>query len=444
MRYYDIQFGGGPQAYFSSLLNGQNNPNALQVQFSIEKVDAANIGKHSFLRIMGVPLKVLQQANAYNGVSVVMRAGFFYPGLPLAKQQSQSPRTGMMFQGTVFSAFGNWRGTDVSLDFLLVPGGPSSSADTGGGSSGGGAGNVPTQSIGRGPGRGLRRRSAPKGFGPVARPRDAGGLGGLGSIVGDALTSALGALGSDLGPIFQQLANSFGGGMFRALPANIIHNMQIGQPLESAIQQTLSTAFPGKNIVLDIAKGLTQTFQDAGFYQNAGQYFGFLKSLSASLAGGKGISAYVDGNKVHLTDWTQALGWVVLDYSDLIGQPTWCGIDQLQFSSVLRVDLSPPAEVILPATLFATAPVETNLGAVSMQTSLPQGCQLMRSRFVGDSRSPDGTQWRVDCWAAAGGATADAVARQQANAQANYDSHFKPPSPSPPSRLTARKTRVFA
>jgi hypothetical protein len=136
MRYYDILvLPTGADAnnltpeeeasgrHWTSLVNGQNDPGALNVQFDIfEAVGASPMGS-STVTIEGVPLTDLLQASQFGtdpngrpGMQIAIRAGMS-KGLPLANPA----QAGLILQGQIFQSFGNWVGTEMTLDFVIVP-----------------------------------------------------------------------------------------------------------------------------------------------------------------------------------------------------------------------------------------------------------------------------------------------------------------------------------
>jgi hypothetical protein len=96
---------------------------------------------------------------------------------------------------------------------------------------------------------------------------------------------------------------------------------------------------------------------------------------------------------------------VILNYYDLIGQPTWINVTQVQFQTVMRPDIIPPIDVYLPETAFAFAPGLTTAYLIRQQYYRSNSLlfsgrfYVNKVRHVGDSRSPDGVNWRTDCWA---------------------------------------------
>ncbi|SHN69116.1 hypothetical protein [Bradyrhizobium erythrophlei] len=116
MRYYSIEIEGQPP--FTSLLNGVTNPNALQVEFDIPVAPFASpASTGTFVKIWGIPLSTVSQANNLRFKNIKVFGGF-QKGLPLAKPA----QAGLLVSGYIFQAFGNWIGVDQSLDLIILPG----------------------------------------------------------------------------------------------------------------------------------------------------------------------------------------------------------------------------------------------------------------------------------------------------------------------------------
>jgi hypothetical protein len=463
VRYYRIAIGNGPT--YSSVMTDMtgatiNNANALGVQFQVELGQWGDEGVNSFVRVLGVPMSVLSQASNFAGASVSVDAGF-WPGIPLSVQQAQPPRRGNLIESSALQAYGNWRGTDISLDLILLPGLPAGATQGGstlaatpsgasGGGGGGGIGAASASASSR-----LMRRRLPSAFAPrpwrslSATPYDGGDGGGNGGGSGDggaSMSSPFG--GMDFGAILTELATAFGGGGYRAPPVNLIHNAQPGQWFGAAAQQTLSTAFPGATINTWFSQALKLAYQDGGYYQNLQQYASYMKSISIKVLGRNGVQLFSRGDTITLTDWTTGNESTVdILYSDLIGQPTWINVGQIQFDVVMRADLIPPVWVNLPRVPFTT-PVDPSIRNIPSFTTFSGSVQVFKVRHVGDSRSPDGQQWRTSCWANAADLLASVQAATAASAAASNAFYGTPSlgggfgSAAPSASVTAQRFRA--
>jgi hypothetical protein len=107
---------------------GGSNPAAqtLEVDIALTSMDASLPG--SFVRVWGIGLGELAQAQNLNSMQVYVYGGMA-KGLPLANPA----QSGLLASGQIYSSFGNWTGTDMKLDIFLTAGGsaPSSSDTTG-------------------------------------------------------------------------------------------------------------------------------------------------------------------------------------------------------------------------------------------------------------------------------------------------------------------------
>ncbi|WP_131868737.1 MULTISPECIES: hypothetical protein [unclassified Bradyrhizobium] len=71
------------------------------------------------MKVWGVPLSMISQSKNLTRKRIKVYGGF-KQGLPLAKPQ----QSGLLVQGWVYQAFGNWQGTDMSLDLIIQAGPP--------------------------------------------------------------------------------------------------------------------------------------------------------------------------------------------------------------------------------------------------------------------------------------------------------------------------------
>lgn len=119
MRYYAIEITeltGEPFATYTSYINGASDPNALHVELDIiAAIYATPIGGSS-VRIWGVPITVVSQARDFNGKRIRVFAGM-KKGLPLANPA----QAGLLVEGVVMQAFGNWIGSAMTLDLVIMP-----------------------------------------------------------------------------------------------------------------------------------------------------------------------------------------------------------------------------------------------------------------------------------------------------------------------------------
>jgi hypothetical protein len=239
MRFYKIVVG-------SQTFDATNDPNALNVECDIAVTyhNAPANGNSSFVRVWGIPLQTILTANRFNNQPIQVFGGM-QQGLPLANPNQQ----GLLVQGIVFPALGNWVGTDMTIDFYIK-------VDSKGSPTVGGA-------------------------------------------------------------------------------ANLVHNQPAQQPMATAIQNALQTAFPSFTANVKISPNLVRPNDEHGFYQSLGQYATFLNQASHDIvktAGYLGVQMSVQGNTINVFDGTQGqTGAKTVNPQDLVGQPIWTNVNTCQF-----------------------------------------------------------------------------------------------------------------
>lgn len=120
MRYYRIEVSGDDGTVtntYASFVNGATDLGALQVELDIMVTTQATPIAAS-IKIWGVSLQTIAQASDFNGKQIKVYAGM-QKGLPLANPA----QAGLVVQGTIYQAFGNWVGTSQWVEFIVVTNG---------------------------------------------------------------------------------------------------------------------------------------------------------------------------------------------------------------------------------------------------------------------------------------------------------------------------------
>lgn len=122
MRYYNIVItddnGTQVQQYTSLTAQGTYNPGALMVEMDIQRYGLSTPKGNSYLRVHGVSIQELRQATQnYYQKNIAVYLGMS-AGLPLAN----ASQSGLAIQGIIQQPFGNWQGTEQSIDFIITAG----------------------------------------------------------------------------------------------------------------------------------------------------------------------------------------------------------------------------------------------------------------------------------------------------------------------------------
>jgi hypothetical protein len=493
-------------AQWDSWVNNKNDPNAQQIefQFNVKQWMAPRAGQSGcWLTIHGIPFEQIKQSADLFGKHITIYGGM-KPGLPLATEQSKKSKH-FLLTGKVMQCFGNWIYNDTTLTLIIgvdtsqtVEVDPKSDVPVAAQAGMGGGGGVAGQHgnifsyksrTSSGP-----RSIASRGM-AVAPTGLSGGIGGIIGTISALLTTGTEQIGNEFISLL-----SAGGNVSK--PLNVIHNMKPNQLLSDAIRETLQRAFPNAKLDINISPNLKLAYQDAGMYQSLQQYAGYIKQLSHSILGGGGPGGYAgvhivsDGSSIKVLDYTNGgsgqqggsnattgsggstantgntggktsplfegevytptkpdqfivqvkpTTLVAIDFTDLIGQPTWIESQTISIKTVMRTDIDVGYHVTLPPNVLIT----TNIGAVTPGSIQPKmgaltfegmQCTIIDILHTGDFRNPDGAAWCTTFKATVPPPTnsnADNVTKTSAiTAQSNND--MNPTVDVPPSSPAAR------
>lgn len=97
-------------------VNSYPDPGALHVIFDIPVFTFDQLDGKSYVEIRGVDIYTISQASNLQGASIQVYGGFG-KGYDLAKPD----QSGLLLIGSVYQAYGNWQGTEMSLNLIVQP-----------------------------------------------------------------------------------------------------------------------------------------------------------------------------------------------------------------------------------------------------------------------------------------------------------------------------------
>lgn len=107
---------GNTGATYTSFVGGKTLVGALNVEIDVPVAPFATPFGSATVTIWGVPLSEVSQANDLNGSAISVYGGM-QAGLPLANPK----QSGLLVSGYVFQAYGNWIGTEQTLNLVISP-----------------------------------------------------------------------------------------------------------------------------------------------------------------------------------------------------------------------------------------------------------------------------------------------------------------------------------
>ena len=321
MRFYEITLtppgGTKPTRTWSSFPGGQFDPGALNVEFDLTVAPYATpIGGQS-ITIEGISIADLMQPQQFApqiingafqpGMTFELKGGMG-KGLPLVNPAQQ----GTLLKGQVWQSFGNWEGTEMTLDFVVNPGGYDSSN-----------------------------------------------------------------------------------------PGNFVLNWQSGQPLSAALQNCLAVAYPNVPLSINISNQLVRSeveVHHCGTLEELAQYVHEVTSGQFLGPTYPGVQITMQGGALSVFDSTWQPPTVQLNFTDLVGQPTWIDVNTLQVKLVMRGDLQIGTAVKMPIGLSGQAAQVLTSGnslpsSTNYLTTFSGSFQVIEVRHIGNFRSGDARSW---------------------------------------------------
>lgn len=322
MRFYELSLTAPgattPERTWSSFPNGQFDPGALDVEFDMLVYTHATPMGGSAIRIHGVALQDLMQAQQFGqhfinnelqqGYKLTLKGGMG-KGLPLANPAQQ----GTLAVGQVLQSFGQWEGTEMQLDLVIMP--TQYSSDN---------------------------------------------------------------------------------------PGNYVLNWQPGQTLQAALQNCLSVAHPGMPTLFGISNQLVQSYHEVHFCSTLDELGQLIKEMTDGQFLGStypGVDIVVNSGVVTVFDGTQQSSVVQINFTDLVGQPTWLDAATMQVKVVMRGDIQVGTQIKMPqgfvggpgATIFQ--PGNNSSSAYNYNLTLAGAFLVREVRHVGHFRSTSGADW---------------------------------------------------
>lgn len=303
---------GVPMVFSSHDDAGRYKPGALQVEFDLPVVAADIPAGNGFVKIWGVGLDTVNLASMLNLKNIRIETGMM-GGLPLAREQANAfpLRRGIIFQGSIFQAFGNWQGVEQSLDLIVT----------------------------------VQLTASPLEAAKTTRPM---------------------VFQCDAGKSFQEaLAQSMG-------DSNITSKVQVDPYL-----------VPANPII----------FQHDNVQDFAAELLYHSKRINPSptYLGVKMVKTQAGYDCTDNSGAAQAVADV--KFTDLIGQPTWLDLLQMQMRTVMRSDIAVGTTVNMPKEYISLNNAKRVFGAAKEGIFFTGTGWVNQVRHVGNFRHPDANSW---------------------------------------------------
>ena len=184
-------------------------------------------------------------------------------------------------------------------------------------------------------------------------------------------------------------------------PGNFVFTWKSGTPILSAIETTLSTAFPNVPIATNLSQNITAGYDEWHFCSTLGGFGQHIMNLTKGKAGTNypGISIGVSKGVILVYDYAPSASlYTQLVMTDFIGQPAWIDVGVMQSTMVMRGDLGLNSLVKMPAE-FQSLPGLVSIQSAATaftqkyQTTFKGLFQVTSLRHIGNFRSSSGREW---------------------------------------------------
>jgi hypothetical protein len=178
-------------------------------------------------------------------------------------------------------------------------------------------------------------------------------------------------------------------------PRNLVLNTKAGSSFSDAIKNTLTTAYPGFTVNVNVSANLVRSSDTVGFYSETTSFARYIKEATRAILGGNyaGVDIAIADKTISVYDSVSTQNNPTqIAFQDLIGQPTWIEAAQITFKCVMRADIRLGSFVKMPPTLVTnTAQAQSS---ISNQKAAFQGSFFVSSvQHFGAFRQPDAASW---------------------------------------------------
>jgi len=178
---------------------------------------------------------------------------------------------------------------------------------------------------------------------------------------------------------------------------NFILNWKAHQPLDQALRAALSIAYPGIPIDINIGSNLVNNFDEIGFYPTLEDFSRVIGDITENDFKQR-VEIAMWGGKIFIYDSTHKPTPIQINFTDLIGQPTWIRPNTMQMKTVMRADLQISAKISMPKGFqnlpgFVRTEQASLPSSMKYQSAFQNDFQIVELRHIGHFRSHDSADW---------------------------------------------------
>jgi len=190
-----------------------------------------------------------------------------------------------------------------------------------------------------------------------------------------------------------------------ALPGNYVVNWLPGQSLSDVLKSTLSTVYPDVPISINIGSNLVLDSLECHYCASLEQLAQYIGELTGKIFQ-QPVTITMQQGKFVIYDSTHQPPPIQINFTDLIGQPTWIETKTMQMKTVMRADLQVGSYITMPKELqnlpgLIASPAGAALGSQGAgivstnknESTFKNNFMINSLRHIGNFRSSSGEDW---------------------------------------------------
>ena len=185
-------------------------------------------------------------------------------------------------------------------------------------------------------------------------------------------------------------------------PVSITVDGKKGQKLSDVLSSSLKTAFPDKELIINISDQLVLSEDWPTVVTSLGDLSMLLSRATPGMTGDRsyhGVSLIVQRGAIRIFDSSFIGTQRVVKLKDFVGQPTWLGYNYVSFKFVMNPNISVSDTLIIPPDINKgiTSVLTTGNGYQHFNKSnaitFTGEYRVQAVRHIGDFRNPSGEAW---------------------------------------------------
>lgn len=184
-------------------------------------------------------------------------------------------------------------------------------------------------------------------------------------------------------------------------PGNFTFSWPANQDLQQPLTSFLTNLYPNATVNYNVQKQITFSQDINHACDSLTLFSAWLNNQTANYNGDtsfQGVHIYLTRGNILVTDHGQSGQSIGINFTDLIGQPTWYAQNQIAVSLVMRGDIQVGDTVTLPANMsnnagFVISTPQQYASQINYKKTFSGSFIVTSVRHIGSFRTPDSRQW---------------------------------------------------